>query len=472
MKILVTGATGYIGGRIIPELVALDHDVRVLVRDPGRIVGRPWADDVEVAVGDVEDPSTLPAALDGIDVAYYLIHLMDSGRDFVERDRQAALNFAAAAEDVRRVIYLGGLLPESERISPHLASRAEVGSILRERLPTVEFRAGPVIGSGSASFEMARYLTERLPAMIAPRWILNPVQPIAVDDVVAYLLAAVDRGTEGVYSVGSEPLTFKGMMQEFAGVRGLRRLIVPVPVLAPKLAALWVGLVTPIPNRLAVPLIEGVVHPVTADTSDARRDFPEIQPIPYRESVQRALESIESGAVSTRWSGALGSAPAVELATREGLVRETRRRRTSAGPEDVFAVVSSLGGNRGWLYWDWAWSVRGALDRLMGGPGLRRGRRHPSQILPGDAVDFWRVEAVSEPRQVRLRAEMKVPGSAWLQWDIEPDCDGAQVVQTALFAPVGLTGTLYWHMLYPAHRFIFEGMLRSIVREAEAGVAS
>lgn len=467
MKILVTGATGYIGGRLIPELVALGHDVRVLVRDPRRIVGRPWADDVEVAVGDVEDPSTLPPALEGIDAAYYLVHLMDSGRDFVARDRQAALNFAAAARGVRRVIYLGGLLPDAQRISPHLASRAEVGSILREHLPTVEFRAGPVIGSGSASFEMARYLTERLPAMIAPRWILNLVQPISVDDVVAYLLQGVDRGEVGVYSVGSDPLTFKDMMLEFAAVRGLRRLILPVPVLAPKLAALWVGLVTPIPNRLAVPLIEGVVHPVVADTSDARRDFPEIHPLPYRESVRRALESVDSGTVSTRWSGALGSAPAVELTTREGLVRETRRDRTPAPPEDVFQVVASLGGSRGWLYWDWAWSLRGAFDRLVGGPGLRRGRRHPSQILPGDAVDFWRVEAVSEPRQVRLRAEMKVPGSAWLQWDIEPDGAGSRIVQTALFAPVGLTGTLYWNLLYPVHKIIFAGMLRSIVRVAE-----
>jgi len=467
VKILVTGATGYIGGRIIPELVALGHDVRVLVRDPRRIVGRPWADDVEVAVGDVEDPSTLPEALDGIEVAYYLVHLMDSGRDFVARDRRAALNFAAAARGVRRIIYLGGLLPDSEHISPHLASRAEVGSILRDRLPTLEFRAGPVVGSGSASFEMARYLTERLPAMIAPKWILNPVQPIAVDDVVAYLIAGVDRGKEGIYSIGSQPLTFKGMMTEYAAVRGLRRLIVPVPVLAPKLAALWVGLVTPIPNRLAVPLIEGVVHPVTADTSDARRDFPEIQPLPYRESVRRALESIESEAVPTRWSGALGAAQAVELTTREGLVRETRRHHTSAQPEDVFEVVTSLGGDRGWLYWDWAWSIRGAFDRLLGGPGLRRGRRHPSEILAGDAVDFWRVEAVTAPRQLRLRAEMKVPGSAWLQWDIEPEGDGACVVQTALFAPVGLTGALYWNVLYPVHKIIFAGMLRSIAREAE-----
>ncbi len=467
MKVLVTGATGYIGGRIVPRLLEGGHDVRVLVRDRRRIAGRPWADRVEVAVGDVEDPTSLPPALDGIEVAYYLIHQMDSGTDFVARDRLAAKNFAAAAHGVRRAIYLGGLVPEAEAISPHLASRAEVGQILRDRLPTVEFRAGPVIGSGSASFEMVRYLTERLPAMVAPRWILNEVQPIAVRDVVAYLLGALDRGHEGVYSVGCEPLTFKGMMAEFARVRGLRRLIVPVPVLAPRLAALWVGLVTPIPNRLAVPLIEGVVHPVVADTSAARRDFPEIEPVSYREAVQRALESIERGAVDTRWSGALGAAPALELTTGEGLVRETRRYETWASAEHVFRVVSSLGGDRGWLFWNWAWSARGLMDRLAGGPGLRRGRRHPTRLLPGDAVDFWRVEAVEEPRLLRLRAEMKVPGKAWLQWETEVDGHCTRVVQTALFAPVGLTGTLYWSALYPIHKVIFSGLVRSIAREAE-----
>ncbi len=467
MKVLVTGATGYVGGRIIPKLLDSGHQVRVLVRDPKRIVGRPWADRVEIAHGDVENTATLPAAVRDIDVAYYLIHLMASGRGFVARDRNAAYNFVTAAQGVGRVIYLGGLLPDSEDISPHLASRAEVGEILREGLPTVEFRAGPVIGSGSASFEMVRYLTERLPAMIAPRWILNQVQPIAVRDVLSYLLAGLERGEEGIYSVGSNPLSFKEMMEGFAEVRGLRRLIVPVPVLAPGLAALWVGLVTPIPNRLAVPLIEGVVHPVVADTSAARRDFPDIEPIQYKDAVRRALESIGSGAVDTRWSGALGSAPAIELTSREGMVREVRRHHTSATPEQVFKVLTSLGGDRGWLFWDWAWSVRGALDRLVGGPGLRRGRRDPNVVLPGDAVDFWRVEAVEEPRLLRLRAEMKVPGKAWLQWEIEADERGTWVVQTALFAPVGLTGTLYWNLLYAIHAVIFSGMVHRIAAEAE-----
>jgi uncharacterized protein YbjT (DUF2867 family) len=469
VKILVTGATGYVGGRIIPKLIERGHDVRVLVRDPKRIAGRPWADRVEVSHGDVENPATLPAALRDVDVAYYLVHLMASGRGFVARDRNAAYNFVAAARGVGRVIYLGGLLPDSDEISLHLASRAEVGEILREGLPTLEFRAGPVIGSGSASFEMVRYLTERLPAMIAPRWILNHVQPIAVRDVVSYLLAALDHGEEGVYSIGSEPLSFKEMMEGFAEVRGLRRVIVPVPVLAPRLAALWVGLVTPIPNRMAVPLIEGVVHPVVADTSSARRDFPDIEPIQYKDAVRRALDSIGSGAVDTRWSGALGAAPAIELTSGEGMVRETRRHHTTATPDQVFKVLTSLGGDRGWLYWDWAWSVRGAFDRLVGGPGLRRGRRDPNIVLPGDAVDFWRVEAVDEPRLLRLRAEMKVPGKAWLQWETEADKTGTWVVQTALFAPVGLTGTLYWNMLYPIHAVIFSGMVRAIAAEAEQG---
>lgn len=466
MRILVTGATGYIGGRLVPLLVDGGHQVRVLVRDPGRIAGRDWAGRVELAVGDVEDPDSLRAACRDADAAYYLVHLMGSGRDFPERDRAAAHNFVAAAAGIGRVIYLGGLVPAGERISPHLASRAEVGEILRAGLPTLEFRAGPVIGSGSASFEMVRYLTERLPAMIAPRWILNQVQPIAVRDVLSYLMLSLERGEPGVYSVGGEPLSFKAMMEEFARARGLRRLIVPVPVLAPKLAALWVGLVTPIPNRLAVPLIEGVVHPVVADTSAARGTYPEVEPMPYPEAVRRALRTVEAGGVETRWSGALGGRPHVELAEVEGLIRESRRTWIPASCESVYRVLSSLGGDRGWLFWNWAWRLRGTLDRLTGGPGLRRGRRDPHTLLPGDAVDFWRVEAADPPRLLRLRAEMKLPGQAWLQWEVDAENGGARLVQSALFAPKGLSGTLYWKALYPAHKIIFSGLVRRIAREA------
>jgi uncharacterized protein YbjT (DUF2867 family) len=469
MRVLVTGATGYIGGRLVPRLLDAGHDVRVMVRDPARVAGRPWASSVDVVRGDVEDPASLRAALDGVDAAYYLIHLMDAGGDFAERDRRAAENFVAAGPHLRHVIYLGGLLPDAKNVSKHLASRAEVGEILRAGLPTTEFRAGPVVGSGSASFEMVRYLTERLPAMIAPRWILNDVQPIGVRDILGYLTLALEREPAGVYNVGTHPLTFKGMMREFASVRGLRRLIVPVPVLAPRLAALWVGLVTPIPNRLAVPLVEGVVHPVVADTTRAQADFPEIKPISYRESVERALQQTTENGVATRWSSALGSAPAFELTQKEGMIRETRSCRASADPATTFAAFSSLGGDTGWLFWSWAWSVRGALDRLAGGPGLRRGRRHPSDLEPGDAVDFWRVERVEPPNLLRLRAEMKVPGRAWLQWEVLPEKGSTQLVQTAIFEPFGLAGHLYWNSLYPVHKIIFSGLVRAIASRAEGG---
>jgi uncharacterized protein YbjT (DUF2867 family) len=300
MKVLVTGATGYIGGRLVARL--LEHGtagdgVRVLVREPGRIQERPWAERVEVAVGDLLDPDSLRLALDGIDTAYYLVHSMGSGKDFEERDRTAAANFVAAARaaGISKVIYLGGLLPAGAEVSDHLRSRAEVGEILRKGLPATEFRAGPIIGSGSASFEMVRYLTERLPAMIAPKWVLNEVQPIGVRDVLSYLVLALEREPLGVIDVGSDRMTFRQMMLGYAGVRGLRRLIVPVPVLTPRLAGLWVGLITPIPNTLAVPIIKGMIRPVVADTARARELFPEVEPISYREAVERAVGRAAAG---------------------------------------------------------------------------------------------------------------------------------------------------------------------------------
>jgi hypothetical protein len=324
-----------------------------------------------------------------------------------------------------------------------------------------------VIGSGSASFEMVRYLTERLPAMVAPRWIVNEVQPISVDDILAYLVQALYREPAGIYNVGTDPLTFKGMMQGFAEVRGLKRLIVPVPVLAPKLAALWVGLVTPISNKLAVPLIEGVVHPVVADTSRARTDFPDIEPLSYRDSVERALQQTMENAVATRWSTALGPAPGFDLEHKEGLIRETRSSTVNAGPEATFDAFSSLGGDTGWLFWNWAWWLRGIMDQLVGGPGLRRGRRHPTELEAGDALDFWRVEKVDRPNLLRLRAEMKVPGRAWLQWEAIPEGDGTRLVQTAIFQPIGLPGQMYWNALYPVHAVMFSAMVRRLAARAE-----
>jgi uncharacterized protein YbjT (DUF2867 family) len=465
MRIMVTGATGYIGGRLIPHLLTGGYQVRVLVRDPSRIAGRPWLQSVEVAVGSILDRDAMERALAGVDQAYYLVHsMMTAG--FQDLDRRAAETFVAASPStLRRVIYLGGLLPQGEQRSAHLRSRAEVGEILRASLPALEFRAGPIIGSGSASFEMVRYLTERLPAMIAPRWIENQVQPIAIRDVINYLVEAAKGDATGVVEIGANRLSFRQMMQTYAEVRGLRRRILAVPVLAPRIAGLWVGLVTPIPNRLAVPIMEGIVEPVVADTSRAHDLFPSIEPLSYRDAVAAAVRP--DADIETRWSGALHDAPAYELSDREGTMREVRSLQVHAPPSRVFGAFTSLGGDRGWHVWNFAWRIRGLLDRLAGGPGLRRGRRHRLDLLPGEALDFWRVEAIERDRLLRLRAEMKVPGEAWLQWEVAEEQEGSRLVQTAIFAPRGLFGALYWYGLYPLHARIFSDLARAIAREAE-----
>lgn len=463
MHILVTGATGYVGGRLVPRLLERGHAVRVLVRDPRRVLGRKWASSVEVVSGDLVTGEGVVTALAGVDAAAFLVHSMTATSDFAARDREAAHQFANAAAKLPHAVYLGGLLP-SGNASRHLASRAEVGEILRARLPTTELRAGPVIGSGSASFEMVRYLTERLPVMVTPRWIDNLVSPIAVDDVLAYLVAALEGAPCGVIEVGSTPLTFRDMMLQYASLRGLRRAIFATPVLAPNLAARWVGLVTPIPNRLAVPLIEGVSRPLVADTARARECFPSLDPMPYRRAVEQALEIVDRNEVETRWSGALGASSTVELTDREGLIREVRTRRVAAPPEAVFRTFTSLGGERGWLVWNGAWWLRGLLDRILGGPGLRRGRRHPIDLLPGEAVDFWRVESIEPGKLLRLRAEMRLPGEAWLQWEVQPEERGSRLVQTAVFSPRGLGGALYWNVLYPLHGWIFSDLARAIER--------
>jgi uncharacterized protein YbjT (DUF2867 family) len=425
---------------------------------------------VELVEGDLTRPETLGAALEGIDAAYYLVHSMYAGEDYAQRDRIAAQNFVEAGVGLKQVVYLGGILPETDpRVerSRHLESRSEVGRILGEGLPTTEFRAGPVIGNGSASFEMVRYLTERLPAMIAPRWILNDVRPIGIDDILDYLIAALGREDAlGVFDVGADPLTFGEMMQEYARVRGLPRLILPVPVLAPRLAALWVGLVTPIPNSLAVPLVKGVVQPVVGDTSRAEACFPEVRPISYRDAVQRAVHRTETGNVATRWSLSGGDSRGVRLEDREGMVREVRTRLVDAPPEAVYRAFASLGGERGWRVWSWLWEVRGVLDQLVGGPGLRRGRRDPVDLYPGEALDFWRVEEVRPGRNLRLRAEMKVPGKAWLQFEAVPEEGKTRLIQTAFFVPVGFLGWLYWYGIYPLHSVIFSDMVDAIATDA------
>jgi uncharacterized protein YbjT (DUF2867 family) len=399
---------------------------------------------------------------------------MCTGPDFAARDRAGAANFVSAGKDLRQVVYLGGILSSGGEgdDSEHLSSRAEVGQILREGLPTTEIRAGPIIGSGSASFEMVRYLTERLPVMVAPKWIANLVQPIGVDEVLAYLVGVLGREEAlGIIDVGTEPLTFRDMMMGYARVRGLPRAIFPLPVLAPGLAALWVGFVTPIPNCLAVPLVQGMVRPVVGDMTRSKALFPDIRPRPYQEAVKAALESTRQQDVQTRWSDALGREETFRLEDSAGLVREVRTRLVEADQQSVFNAFTSIGGEKGWLVWEWAWEVRGFVDQMFGGPGLRRGRRHPTEISVGEVVDFWRVEAVERPSLFRLRAEMKVPGQAWLQWEASEEEGKTRLIQAALFRPKGFFGWLYWYGAYPFHAYIFDALIDAVAADAKGGEA-
>ncbi|MBN2414174.1 DUF2867 domain-containing protein [candidate division KSB1 bacterium] len=465
MHILVTGATGYIGGRLIPLLLKKGHKIRILVRNPKQIAGRSWAKDVDIVKGSIEESDTIEKCLAGVDAAYYFIHSMYAGRDFDERDKQYALSFAKAAGNVKHVIYLGGLLPKTDKVSKHLASRAEVGEILRQHCPVTEFRAGPIIGSGSASFEMVRYLTERLPVMVAPKWILNHVQTISIKDILLYLVNALDKEPLGVVEVGSSSLSFRDMMLEYGRIRGLKRIIFPLPVLAPRLAGLWIGLITPVPNKLALPLVRGITHPVLADTAKASKFFPEIHPVSYQNAVELALQETLANAVETRWNLHFNDDVTFERIDKEGLLYEIRTLYTEYPRELVFKSFSSIGGERGWLTWNWAWKIRGIMDKLAGGPGLRRGRRDAVEIMVGEALDFWRVERIQKPEILLLRAEMKVPGTAWLLWETRPDNHGTRLVQTAIFAPTGLLGFLYWYSLYPIHKKIFNDMIRAIVND-------
>ncbi len=470
MRVLVTGATGYIGGRLVPRLLRQGHTVRVLVRDPSRIAGRSWSDRVHVRQGNLLESSTLEGAFDSIDAAYYLVHSMREGLDYEPRDQEMVENFCRAARGLRHVIYLGGLQPESEPKSKHLFLRAKTGRILARHLPTTELRAGPIIGSGSASFEMLRYLVERHPLIVVSHWVLNEVPPIGVRDVLAYLVAALERGPSGILGIGADRLTYKEMMLIYARVRGLRRTILSArPFLPVPIVARWVGWMTPIPSSLAAPLVGGMVQPLHADHRRASELFPEIQPMPYQRAVERALARVQEQSVETRWSGALTDAPSYEYHDREGMIREVRTLRVAARPESVYRAFSGLGGDRGWRVWEWAWQARGMLDRLIGGPGLRRGRRHPRLLLPGEAVDFWRVETVQPPRLLRLRAEMKLPGRAWLEWQATPVAGGTRLTQTAAFAPRGLGGALYWYVLYPFHRLIFTAMAKAIAADSLGG---
>ncbi|WP_193596530.1 SDR family oxidoreductase [Microbacterium sp. YJN-G] len=483
-RVLMLGATGYIGGRLVPRLLNGGYRVRLLTRSAGRIDPLPWASRVEIVTGDATDPDAVNGAMDGVDVVYHLVHSLASGDDFARLDRTITENVAhgAARGDVGRIIYLGGLHPEGVELSRHLASRKEVGEILLgSGVPTLVLRAGVVIGSGSASFEMVRHLTEVLPYMPAPRWVRNRIQPIAVRDVLHYLLAAarVDRSISRAVDIGGpDVLRYGQMMNGYAIEAGLpQRGIAALPVLTPRLASLWVGLVTPVPPRIARPLVESLQHPcVMRDHAiDGIIPRPPDGLTGYRAAVRLALGRIEIDEVETSWVDATVSrAPSDPLPSDPDWAGRTvftdrRRRATSAGPDAVWPVISRIGGENGWYSAPLLWALRGWADRLMGGVGLQRGRRSRTRLAKGDAVDVWRVEAIEPGRMLRLRAEMRVPGSAWLELGVDARPGGAEYWQRAVFFPRGLSGRLYWLAMLPFHGLIFTGMVSRIVADAESG---
>ena len=469
---LVTGATGYVGGRLRLRLESEGRPVRCLVRRRERLASR-VGEGTEVVEGNALDPESLGPALAGVETAYYLIHSMGSDREFEEEDRAAAHNFGGAARraGVRRIIYLGGL-GHGEDLSPHLKSRHEVGMVLRESgVPVLELRASIVIGSGSLSFEMIRALVERLPIMITPRWVEIQAQPIAVDDLLDYLVAALDvpLAESRVLEIGgADRVSYGDLMREYADQRGLRRWMIRVPLLTPRLSSLWLGLVTPLYARVGRKLIESIKHP-TVVTDPAALDFFPVRPRGMRDAIAAAIRNEEREIAESRWYDAFSSGgvdrdwSGVRFGNR---LVDSRTRAVDVGPEEAFAPIRRIGGETGWYAHDWLWRLRGFLDLLVGGVGVRRGRPAPDEIHVGDALDFWRVEAYEPGRLLRLAAEMKVPGRAWLEFEVVPRAGGATIRQTALFDPVGLSGLIYWYVLLPVHRVVFSGMLENIARAA------
>ncbi len=470
-RILVTGATGYVGGRLLEALEQKGHPVRCMARRPDFLSAR-VGPSTSVVQGDCLDASTLGPALAGIETAFYLVHSMGTKKDFEEQDRRAALNFGTAAKQagVRRIVYLGGLGESSEDLSRHLRSRHETGDVLRGAgVPVIEFRASIVLGSGSLSFELIRNLVERLPVMICPRWVQVKAQPIHIQDVVAYLMASIDLpdGPSQVYEIGGQDqVSYGEIMAEYARQRGLRRTMIRVPVLTPYLSALWLGLTTPVYARVGRKLISSIKHPTVVRDDAAQRAF-DIRPVGLREAIRQAARNEDRRFAATRWSDAISSGRepkswgGVKFGTR---LVDTRSSRVDAPPATAFVPIRRIGGKVGWYYADWSWRVRGFIDLLLGGVGLRRGRRDAEELLVGDALDFWRVEEYEPNRRLRLSAEMKVPGRAWLEFEVKGDATGGSVIhQTAVFDPVGLLGLLYWYGIYPLHARVFAGMLRGII---------
>ncbi len=483
---LVTGSTGYVGGRLIRELVQRGLRVRALARYPERLRDFPWFDQIEVAAGDAGDPESLGAAMQGVSVAYYLLHSLQEGKDLEFEENRIAENFAQCAKkaDIKRIVYLGGLAPDLPiaEMSPHMRSRVQVGRILHDSgIPTIELRAAVIIGSGSASFEMLRYLTERLPAMITPRWVRTQTQPISVRDVLRYLVLSAELPPEvsRTFDIGGpDVLAYQDMMQRYAKVAGLpRRLILPINILTPKLSSHWVGLVTPVPRAIARPLVLSLRYPAVCLESDIKNFIPDPPEglLPFDQAVALALTRIQDAQVTTRWANAsTPGAPSQPLPSDPDwaggtLYEDIRVLSTKATPQELWAAVDCIGGDNGWYSAKLLWEVRGFIDRMVGGVGLRRGRRDPHVLHIGETVDFWRVEERQAPELLRLRAEMKMPGRAWLEFTVtEGENGGSTLTQRAVYWPKSLIGHVYWWSVAPFHAFVFPPMARHLVERAEA----
>jgi len=468
----------------VPQLLEAGHTVRVLVRDERKAQAHDWADRVEIAVGDGSKDADVREAMQDVDVLYYLLHSIGTGGDFGATEREMAQRFAREAKQagVRRIVYLGGMIPEDEELSEHLSSRGEVGDVLLgSGVPAAVLQAGVVIGSGSASFEMLRYLTERLPVMVTPKWVNTRIQPIAIRDVLRYLVGAADMPDDVSrrFDIGGpEVLTYLDLMQRFAAISGLpKRRVLKVPLLSPGLSSHWIGLITPVPASLARPLVESLRNTVVAADTDIKRYVPDPPDglIDFDRSVELALTKIQNLDVPTSWSSAAtAGAPAEGLPTDPdwaggSLYQDERTREVAATPEHLWSVIEGIGGRNGWYSWSLAWWVRGVLDRFVGGPGLRRGRRNPRDLVVGDVVDFWRVEETDDSTRLLLRAEMKLPGLAWLEMRVGSTDGGTTTFHhRALFAPKGLLGHAYWWAIWPFHGIVFGGMQRNIAKAAEA----
>lgn len=477
--VLVTGASGYVGGRLVPALESRGVRVRCMARVPEYLKRRVGAG-TEVVAGDVLDATSLAAALADVETAYYLVHSLGSGADFESEESRSAHNFAQAARvaGVRRIIYLGGLGSDETNLSPHLRSRREVGRILRESgVAAIELRASIVIGSGSVSFEMIRALVERLPAMITPRWVSVIAQPIAIDDLLEYLTASLDLPLAGsrVFEIGgADRVSYREMMREYARQRGLKRMMVPVPFLTPRLSSLWLGLVTPVYARIGRKLVDSITNPTVVTDDTALSEF-SVRPMGMGSAIATALRNEDRDFSVTRWFDAVSSAGPMKswAGVRFGnRILDARSRDVAVGPREAFAPIARIGGDTGWYAYDWMWRLRGWVDLLLGGVGMRRRRPEAARLHPGAAIDFWRVERFEDGKLMRLSAEMKLPGRAWLEFEVIPRGDHATIRQTAMFDPVGLGGLLYWYLLYPIHRLIFDGMLGAIAKAAVAGSRS